>query len=90
MAKVADALYRAKQAEGKDVIVLIRFCGTSPESSSGLLLVRSLCRQIHLLLGHLMQQDWTSILLMDYETAVEHFQSLVQEYPLNIFIDRFA
>ena len=86
MAKVADALYRAQQGQAK---VLIRFCGTSPESFSGLLLLRSLCRQIHLLLGHSML-DWAHILVMDYEAGVQHFHELVRDHEMIIFIDRLV
>ena len=86
MAKVADALYRAHQGQAK---VLIRFCGTSPDSASGLLLLRSLCRQIHLLLGHPML-DWAHILVMDYEAVVVHFHQLARDHELMIFIDRLV
>ena len=86
MAKVADALYRAQLGRAK---VLIRFCGTSPDSASGLLLLRSLCRQIHLLLDHAML-DWANILVMDYEAVVEHFHELVRDHALTIFIDRLC
>ena len=67
--------------------MLVRFCGTSPDSSSGLKLLRSLCRQIHLLLGHSMN-EWTSILVMNYESLVQHFHHLVLNHPFTIFIDR--
>jgi len=61
--------------------VIIRFCGTNTESVSGLNLVLSISRQIRFIYG-------CPITLPDtYIAAVDHFQKLLQNYPVVLFID---
>lgn len=66
--------------------VIIRFCGTSPDSSSALTLLRSLSRQIHFAVGHEMNKS-KDVLSMNYEAVVEHFHSLLHGHPVVLFID---
>ena len=69
-------------------IVIIRFCGTSKDSSTGLALIQSICRQIYLLLDYNMNgSPAMDILSLSYEATVQHFQSLLATYPIILFID---
>ena len=64
------------------VPVIIRFCGTSGESATGLGLINSICKQIQLLYNHKGKPVSTS-----YVDAVKYFHSLLSSYPVNLFID---
>jgi hypothetical protein len=92
VAKAADAIFLEQQFsfndDTRDRPLILRFCGTSPGSSSGLLLVRSICRQIHFLMNHVMiESPAIDVLSMDYDTLVEHFHHLLATYPILLFID---
>lgn len=66
--------------------VIIRFCGTSPDSSDAFSLVRSICLQLSLVFCQ--PNDWhfaTSV--TDYLAAVQHFHHLLQVHPIILFID---
>eukprot|EP01033_Poteriospumella_lacustris_P008935 gene8935-6417_t len=66
--------------------VIIRFCGTSPDSSDAFSLIRSICLQLSLVFCQ--PNDWhfaTSV--TDYIAAVQHFHHLLQVHPIILFID---
>jgi hypothetical protein len=96
MAKLADCIARAEDGGVGEVAegdlrrtprcVIVRFCGTSPGSTAGLALVRSISRQIHLVLGHNLD-DSINVLSMEYKDAVAHLQQLLHDYPVVLMID---
>jgi GTPase SAR1 family protein len=72
-----------------DIPTIIRFCGTSKFTYDGLKLIQSISVQI---LAIYKKQDELEKLLtvipsQDYKTAVECFQNLMSEYPVNLLID---
>jgi WD40 repeat protein/DNA replication protein DnaC len=69
--------------------VIIRFCGTSKFSLSGLKLVQSISLQLLAAHGKFAEVERMIALLstQDYETVVKQFQSLISEYPVMLFID---
>jgi hypothetical protein len=94
MAKLAEAVTEHQQQITDDAEeevrgrpVLIRFCGTSPGSASGLALVRSLCRQIHAVLGIAHPTGNQAITTMGYDAVVSHFHGLLRDHALVVFID---
>jgi hypothetical protein len=78
MAKLAGEVTR----QFPDQHVIIRFCGTSQGSVDGLGLIRSICLQIHLIYSIPLD-----VIPSIYEDAVEHFQGLLKEYAVTLFID---
>jgi WD40 repeat protein len=71
------------------VPVIIRFCGTSKFSLSGLKLIQSISIQI--LAVYVKKDELKKFLFeipsQDYKTAFEIFQKLMNEYPVYLFID---
>ena len=92
MAKIADTIYKQEQqrvqAAGRLPArpVIVRFCGTTPGSSTGLALVRSICRQVHQILGHPLSLS-DSLLTASYADVVKHFHALLYENPLVLVLD---
>ena len=82
-AKLADELWKIERGvNGKSRLVLLRFCGTSAGSSSGLLLVQSLIRQIAY------RHDVDDIVMpTSYSACVEKFHDYLKIYPLILIID---
>ena len=92
MAKVADLLSMQQQLEAdedEDFIrpIIIRFCGTSPGSSTGLSMVRSICRQIHFCLGDNLNETAKDVLSMSYNEVVSYFHDLLRDNVVVLFID---
>jgi WD40 repeat protein/DNA replication protein DnaC len=73
----------------EELPVIIRFCGTSKFSLSGLKLVQSISLQLLAAHGKFTEVEAMVALLpsQDYKRAVEQFQSLLSEYPAILFID---
>jgi WD40 repeat protein len=69
--------------------VIIRFCGTSKYSLSGLKLIQSISLQLLAAHGKFAEVEAMVALLptQEYKAAVEQFQSLISEYPVILFID---
>jgi WD40 repeat protein len=69
--------------------VIIRFCGTSKYSLSGLKLIQSISLQLLAAHGKFAEVEAMAALLptQEYKAAVEQFQSLISEYPVILFID---
>jgi hypothetical protein len=66
--------------------VIVRFCGTSPDSSDAFSLIRSICLQLSLIFNQ--PTDWHfSTSVTDYSAAVQHFQHLLQINAVILFID---
>lgn len=85
MSKLAEQLKMQAFEQGLYVPVIIRFCGTSSESMTGLQLVRSICHQIEYLMGRPFNS--TYIDSMSYLPLVEYFHKLLHEFPVLLFID---
>jgi len=88
--KTALASYVSKQLKvkhGGDIPLIIRFCGTSSDSSNGFALVKSICLQIHFLFydGDWKQKHLDDI--KDYDELVQYFQVLLKEHPVFLVID---
>jgi len=88
--KTALASYVSKQLKAKhggDIPLIIRFCGTSSDSSNGFALVKSICLQIHFLFydGDSKQKQLDDI--KDYDKLVKYFQHLLKKHPLFLVID---
>jgi WD40 repeat protein len=68
---------------------VIRFCGTSKFSLNGLKLIQSISLQILAAYEKVAELEKFLVVLpsQDYKTAVETFQTLLTEYPVNLFID---
>jgi WD40 repeat protein/ABC-type dipeptide/oligopeptide/nickel transport system ATPase component len=68
---------------------IIRFCGTSKFSYDGLKLIQSISVQLLAIYKKQEQLEklLTAIPSQDYKTAVDYFQNLMSEYPVNLFID---
>lgn len=77
MAKLASLLYHRD-----GIPVILRFCGTNDDSSSGLKLLKSIIRQIHYLYHIVRDTIYDS-----YSELVAYFQSLVLTFPVILFID---
>jgi predicted NACHT family NTPase len=85
MAKVAAELFnREKLTLHRPVIV--RFCGTSSGSATGLSLVQNICLQLYLVLG-LNSKERKKLLELDYKEVVTHFQELLSEHAVILLID---
>jgi len=65
--------------------VIIQFCGTSEATASGLRLIVNICHQIHRLKG--IPFDSENISSLAYGAAVLHFQKLLHDFPIVLFID---
>lgn len=88
MAKVAGVVFnrRCEKVNGEPPVVLIRFCGTSPGSRTARSLMVSLCQQVEFLFQ---VEDKKSLDLSEgeYEGLVGYFHSLLNLYPVLLFID---
>jgi archaellum biogenesis ATPase FlaH len=82
MSKLALSLYQ------EDLPVIIRFCGTSKYSLSGLKLIQSISLQL-LATYRKFEVEAMVVLLptQEYKAAVEQFLSLISRYPVFLFID---
>jgi hypothetical protein len=80
MAKLADELFRIDPMHP----VILRFCGTSKGSSTGLELVRSICIQMMLVIGDMAS---ISTIPSTYKDAVKCLHSLLERHPVFLFID---
>ena len=94
MAKVAHEIYLLQQQQQNQsdsdspIPVLIRFCGTSAGSRDSRSLMVSLCLQIeHIYHVAGTQQSKPNLLTKPYDEVVEYFQSLLQQYPVVLFVD---
>jgi hypothetical protein len=87
MAKVAAEIFRQQSSSSdasiRDRPVIIRFCGISGESSTGTKLIRSICRQI----GVLMSTTGDDVLSMNRAALIQHFYSLLQKHPIVLMLD---
>jgi WD40 repeat protein len=81
MAKLADEIF--KKELGIE-FVIIRFVGSSEESSTGIGLLHSINAQIHYLLGKPYHRE---AFYTTYEEVVKLFQSLMQDYAIILFLD---
>ncbi|KAK3105389.1 hypothetical protein FSP39_024054, partial [Pinctada imbricata] len=83
MAKVARQVHLI---HNRDAIVILRFLGTSPESSNVVNLLRSLCQQILINTGDKTDYDMDSL-----ESLMQVFKTIVEKYdsglPMVIFLD---
>ena len=82
MAKLASVARAANDQRP----VIIRFCGTSKGSMTGLSLVQSLCHQILLIF----QPTPLPGVPNTYDEAVVMFHLLLNQHAMVLFIDRFA
>ena len=89
MSRVAAEVWRRQQEEGLERPVIIRFCGTSPESNHGLNLVKSIIAQIAMLVegAEDLMALWLSLDDLSYEDCVKKLQDLVAAHPVVLFID---
>lgn len=84
MAKLAEEAFRSDIAfQRKARPIIIRFCGTSPDSSNALRLVLSIAEQI--LLVNNAPQSFAEI--TSYDTALQIFRITLKQYPVILFID---
>jgi WD40 repeat protein len=74
----------AKNQLHKNRLVIIRFCGTSPGSTTGLSLVQSICHQIEFGVGKPFNKK---IQTMNYRDLVPYFHSLMALHPVVLLID---
>jgi Cdc6-like AAA superfamily ATPase len=87
MAKVAAELFkREKEKSTSHRPVIVRFCGTSAGSVTGMALVQSICLQLYLVLG-LTSKERKKLLEMDYKEVVTHLQELLSEHAVILLID---
>jgi NACHT domain len=80
MAKLANELFRIDPRRP----VILRFCGTSKDSSTGLQLVRSICIQIMLVNADLAS---ISTVPATYKDAVKCLHGLLERHPVFLLID---
>jgi WD40 repeat protein len=90
MSKLALADNSSFAADEKHIPTIIRFCGTSKFSLTGIKLLQSICLQI--LIAHRVTKDELKQRLstfpdQDYKGAVQLFQRLISKYPIFLFID---
>ena len=80
MAKLANELFQIEPTRP----VILRFCGTSKGSATGLELVRSICIQIMLV-----HAETASILTVPgtYKDAVKYLHGLLERHPVILLID---
>ena len=83
MSKVASEMYKRTGGTRK---IIIRFCGTSPQSKNARNLTTSICRQIEFLF-HVQEIKSTSFRDKSYDDLVAYFHSLLKEHPVLLFID---
>ncbi len=77
MAKLAALLY-----ESTGIPVIIRFCGTNENSTSGLKLLKSIVNQMHYI------YDINDVTVQEgYAEIVDYFKSLVATYPVILLVD---
>ena len=62
--------------------VIVRYCGTSAQSMTGLQVIRSIIIQIHFIYGIANEE-----VAVDYRKAVKQFQDLLERAAVVIFID---
>ena len=83
MAKVASETFLQKS---DDAVVVIRFCGTSPESMNARRLMLSISAQVEYLFD--VAEKKVDLLFDEkYDKVVEYFQLLLRTYPVMLFID---
>lgn len=82
MAKVASLTYFAEKKHPRARPLIIRLCGTSNGSSTGLKLIRSICHQIY----YCLEQSPPDI-PENYRDAKDHFKMLLNKEPVLLFID---
>jgi hypothetical protein len=89
MSRVAAEVSRRQQEERSERPVIIRFCGTSPESNHGLNLVKSIIAQIAMLVegAEDLMSLWLSLDGVSYEDCVKKLDDLVAAHPVVLFID---
>ena len=90
MAKVASEVFLEQQKPSvpehiKQRPIIIRFCGTSAGSNSGLELVRSVCLQI--IFSYRCHADHPDVRSLGFEGSVELLHSLVAKYAVVLIID---
>jgi WD40 repeat protein len=82
-------LFLSSSSMDSTIPTVVRFCGTSKFSVNGLKLIQSIAIQI--LTVYEKKDELEKLLItlpsQDYKTAVEIFQALIAEYPVNLFID---
>jgi hypothetical protein len=73
----------------EELPVIVRFCGTSKYSLSGLKLIQSISLQLLAAHGKFTEVEAMVALLptQEYKAAVKQFQSLISRYPAVLFID---
>ena len=76
-------LVKISSQNSPSIPVVIRFCGTSKESLTGLSFVRSISFQIQLLYGLAANES----VPLDYPSAVQFLHNLLLKYPIKLFID---
>lgn len=88
MSKLAKLVFETQQCDFhlRQRPVIARFCGTSAGSSTGLALVRSLCRQIHFAVGDDLKIT-ADVLQMSFKAAVRYFHELVREHAVVLLLD---
>jgi Cdc6-like AAA superfamily ATPase len=86
MAKVAAELYSREKFTSHRPII-IRFCGTSAGSATGMALVQSICLQLYLVFGLNSKERRKKLLEMDYKEVVTHFQELLNQHAVILLID---
>lgn len=89
MAKVFRTLFSEERNKENETPFIIRFCGTSRLSMTGLMLIQTISLQ--LLLAYEKEEKIESLLdelsSQTYETAIKYFHGLLKRYPAYIFID---
>ena len=78
MSKLAQVI----RVKVTSIPTIIRFCGTSGDSMSGLALIKSISKQMEVV-----YQLKEVVVSDDYEKAVAYFHSLLASYPVMLFID---
>lgn len=83
VAKLAAEIFRSKGPTDRRPVI-VRFCGTTLESSSTLPLLQSICHQIHFALWAFVDVD---LMPSDHHACVLHFQTLLRKYPVVLLLD---
>lgn len=84
------ALLLAQEKAHQSMPLIIRFCGTSRESSDGLSLVKSLVGQLEYLFGDYHECSHSESTVEqnnEYDVAVGRLHELLAKYPVLLFID---
>ncbi|RYH15655.1 NACHT domain-containing protein [archaeon] len=92
MAKVASEMYKQQQSNRLQdqptlfTPIIIRFCGTSPGSSSARELVASLCTQIEFVYDTAPRKA-AEATQGSYARLIAYFHTLLVKYPVLLFVD---